>query len=98
MEQATSVRFLQGINQLVTQCLAPGYGAKFVRFGSCVIFICPVKIRLVLPREENKPSTKINDMAVVLPNLVHAKEGSPVFRPDLVITLVPAQNNSVHMW
>ena len=79
----------------MTQCLASAYGAKFVRFGSCVIFICPVKIRLVLPREENKPSTKINDMAVVLPNLVHAKEGSPVFRPDLVVTLVPAQNSSV---
>ena len=95
MEQATSVRFLQGINQLVTQC---AYGAKFVRFGSCVIFIYPVKIRLVLPREKNKPPTKINDMAVVLPSLVRAKEGSPVFRPDLVVTLVPAQNSSVHMW
>lgn len=34
-------------------------------------------------------------MAVVFPSLVHAKEGSPVFRPDLVIILVPAQNSSV---
>ena len=74
------------------------YGAKFVRFGSCVIFIYPVKIRLVLPREKNKPPAMINDMAVVLPDLVHAKEGSHVFRPDLVITLVPAQNHCVHMW
>lgn len=46
--KATSVWFLEGINQLVTQCLASAYGAKFVRFVSCVIFICPVKIRLVL--------------------------------------------------
>ena len=37
----------------------------------------------------------INDMAAVLPSLVRAKEGSPVFRPDLVVTLVPAQNSSV---
>lgn len=49
LEQATSVSFLEGINQLVTQCLASAYGAKFVtRFVSCVIFISPVKIRLVL--------------------------------------------------